>query len=130
MADDDFYILSLSATRGDLIVWWMPKNSGYTCRLEDAGRYTRERVESVPGYYNDGENTLAIPCSEVEALAIKVVSASSENLATLTNKRFRMKTDYDGIDVRECSSCGQHPHETKLGLEVAGEHETAAKASA
>ena len=75
-AEPEYYILSLKYSVGAscvVLLWWRPKNSGYTMFLEAAGRYTHSEVTGKPGYYNDGEATLAIPCHEVEALAHRAV---------------------------------------------------------
>ena len=112
----EFFILSLRWTREDLITWWCPNNSGYTCVLEQAGRYTREQVEQLPGYYNNGETTLALPCAEVEAEAVRVVYGL--RLEKLTSKRFRNVTDQDDEDAPSCNACGWSPAAKVLGLRV------------
>ncbi len=63
---DHFFILdlrSLGMWRG--MLWWMPNDCGYTENLTQAGRYTREQVENNPRYYNNGEETLAVPVALV-----------------------------------------------------------------
>ncbi len=78
----DYYIISLKWTkRADcLISFWGPKAAGYVYRLEIAGRYTAEEIAAKPDYYNDGERTIAVPCTDVERFAIRVGDAESKNL--------------------------------------------------
>lgn len=116
---EDYFILSLNATRSDELCWWRPNNAGYTCRLDDAGRYSREDVERALSYYHNGESTLAIPCAAVEAHAVRVVPGERALLAEWTERRFRMRTDRDDNDD-ECSACGESPHAINLGLQVVG----------
>ncbi len=42
MADERYIIFSIE--RG---MWWKPNQFGYTGRLEEAGRYTREEAEKI-----------------------------------------------------------------------------------
>jgi hypothetical protein len=91
--NDEFYILSLKWTRGDLVTWWAPNNSGYTTVLERAGRYSKADVDAEAGYYNDGVNTMAIPCEVVEKHAQRVVMADS-------------LTKLIGKHVKVCTECG------------------------
>lgn len=68
-----YYILSLNHTHSDLTVWWKPKNAGYTCILDDAGKYEDWEVETNKSYYDNKVLTRAIPCHKVEKQASKVV---------------------------------------------------------
>ena len=68
-----YYILSLKWSVGDLFVWWQSNNSGYTSNLEKAGKYSREQVGEKPDYYDNGKDTLAVPCELVEKEAVRVV---------------------------------------------------------
>lgn len=119
---DDYFILSLKGTRGDMLCWWRANNNGYTCRLDDAGRYPRDHVTSALSYYHNGTDTLAIPCADVEAAAIRFVPGEAALLAEFTKRRFRMRTDRDDNDD-SCSACGEYPHATNLGLQVTGASE-------
>lgn len=102
VADDTFYILSLKWTREDLATWWMSKNSGYTSRLDDAGRYSREHVETGRSTYDNGDSTIAIPCAKVDAAAVRVVS--TEKLAELIGQRLKpILSD----PHPECETCGE-----------------------
>lgn len=113
---DDFFVLSLRWTREDVVTWWAPNNSGYTSVLEQAGRYSRERIEQNPAYYNNDDLTIALPCATVEASAFRVVFR--DQLEKLTGKRFRPLTDQDREDVTSCDACGVTPAPTVLGLRV------------
>ena len=78
----EFYILSLKWTRRSdrLITWWWPENNGYCYRLEEAGRYSADAVAGDPNYYDNGVTTKAVPCEDVDALAIRVGDAVSPKL--------------------------------------------------
>lgn len=78
-ADDKYVILSLKWSRGPVLVWWQPHNSGYTPNLDDAGRYSAEEVAAKPDYYDNGESTLAI----LESAAL----ARVRNVVLLDNVR-------------------------------------------
>lgn len=74
--EPEYYILSLKYSRGAhcvVLLWWRPDNNGYTMFLEAAGRYKESEVLKSPSYYNDGEDTLAIPCADVERHAHRAV---------------------------------------------------------
>lgn len=115
---DEFFVLSLRWTRGESLTWWCPNNSGYTIVLEQAGRYSRSAVDGNPAYYNNGTTTLAIPCADVERVAVRVVPESSMLLKRLTGKVLATKYDEPGD---ECDACGNAPRQTVLGLSVVGE---------
>lgn len=90
-----YVILSLKWSRGPVLVWWQPKNSGYTPNLDDAGRYSAEEIAAKPDYYNNGESTLAI----LEHVALKQV----RNVVLLDNVRELLQrqvwVDDDGIHL-------------------------------
>jgi hypothetical protein len=75
----DFYILSLKWTRGDVLMWWRPKNSGYTVFLESAGKYTAEQVAADPAYYNDGVDTAAVPAATVDAASGRLIGGHARH---------------------------------------------------
>lgn len=89
-AEKLFYvILSLKHTRGDYILWWGPKCSGYTCNLTGAGRYTAKEVETHG--LNNGTSTMAI----LEEDVLKVVShvVTTEHLSVLCKQRMYQTGD-------------------------------------
>jgi hypothetical protein len=69
----NYLILSLKHTVGNTPTFWRPDNSGYTDYIQSAGLYTEEQIKSEPSYYNDGFNTLAIPCTTegLESIGLK-----------------------------------------------------------
>lgn len=76
---DDHYILCLKGGPfGDMMTWWAPNNNGYTISLDQAGRYSAEKVASHPSYYDDGVNTKAIPCHLAEEAAHRIVPFRSQ----------------------------------------------------
>lgn len=74
---EKFYILSLkhSAKHDDYITLWRPNDSGYTIYLPYAGKYTDREINARPDYYNNGRTTVAVPCSEVDALGVEAMLA-------------------------------------------------------
>lgn len=73
---EEFYILSLKYSKGDNIVWWGPDDGGYTVVLDRAGKYSREQVEGHRSYYDDREDTLAVPCEIAEARTVRIVTTA------------------------------------------------------
>lgn len=73
MAKKLFIILSLKHSEGRQPCFWRPDNAGYTMMPWAAGIYTKDQVDSDPGYYHDGVNTLAIPLTNagLESIGLK-----------------------------------------------------------
>lgn len=63
--EQEYYIVSLKYPSHPLTLWG-PDNQGYTWWLEHAGRYSHSRVMEDLDYYNDGENTMAVPCEVID----------------------------------------------------------------
>ncbi len=72
---DRYIILSLKHSSLEVAMFWKADDAGFTGSLVNAGKYTREEVESALGYYNDGINAVAIPCTQAafETLGIFAV---------------------------------------------------------
>ncbi|HBL6925849.1 TPA: hypothetical protein LSH87_003758 [Citrobacter koseri] len=70
----EYFILSTAHTqRGDpYITLWAADDSGYRCRCHTAGRYAESHVLSNLGYYNNGVQTVAVPCDAAEPLSHSV----------------------------------------------------------
>lgn len=73
----DFYIVSVANTtkRNRYILVWRPDNRGYTFRLSTAGRYDEANVRAHLGYYNTGCNTIAVPTSVLDKVAVMTTPA-------------------------------------------------------
>lgn len=114
----DYYILSLRWTRSgeEHVTWWGPDNSGYVCSLENAGRYSADRVHGNRAYYDNRESTLAVPCEVAERHARRIVlidlvdKVASEALGAEAHviAPFEHATDDQGNDY-ECQECGDTP---------------------
>ena len=64
----EYYILSLNHSPADgCALWWGANDAGYTKNLLTAGRYSEARVKEMAWYYDDGQQTRAVPCDTVEA---------------------------------------------------------------
>jgi hypothetical protein len=74
-----YYIFSIKWTKkGDRVAtWWREENNGYCYRMDWAGKYTQEQIDAQPDYYNNGDETVAIPCEVVDKLVMQVVEAGS-----------------------------------------------------
>ncbi|MGE8495418.1 hypothetical protein [Comamonas sp.] len=68
----DCYIVSTKYTKRNsrYITFWRPDNAGYAWPLCWAGRYDSESVKAEQDYYNNGDDTVAVLCSAVDALGI------------------------------------------------------------
>jgi hypothetical protein len=71
-----FYILSIKWTRkGDKwVTFWRSNCAGYVWALASAGRSVAGRYEEAEvladlAYFNDGENSIAVPCAAADALS-------------------------------------------------------------
>lgn len=73
----EYYIISVNHTRNDreglVLTWWRENASGYTVFVEQAGRYPEEVVKANEDYYNNGEDTIAVPCERAEEIAYRCV---------------------------------------------------------
>lgn len=71
MSEREYFVLSIAHTqrRSSYITLWAPDDSGYRGRMATAGRYTESQIKACLGYYNDGENTIAVPCDVLESLS-------------------------------------------------------------
>lgn len=63
--EQEYYIVSLKYPSHPM-TFWGPNNNGYTWWLEHAGRYTHSQVMGELSYYNDGVNTMAVPCEVID----------------------------------------------------------------
>lgn len=70
----EYFVISVSNTprHSPYITLWGANNAGYRARIETAGRYSESQIKGNLDYYNDGINTLAVPCDIVDHLAIPV----------------------------------------------------------
>jgi hypothetical protein len=69
-----YYLLSEKWTQGDYITWWRADSRGYTRRLADAGKYTREEARRIAHY-----SVIPVRCEEAEALAVRVVALNDDS---------------------------------------------------
>lgn len=81
MTSQLYYVVSLKWTRRDdaYISFWRPANAGYAYPLSWAGKYEEARVSEHPEYYHNGFDTIAVPCSIVDALAIQPKQGMIDN---------------------------------------------------
>jgi len=68
-----YYIWSVSHTKGDITLWWMPDDRGYTRNLALAGKHTEREIIAQRRYYDNGETTRAVPVEVADAMAMRVV---------------------------------------------------------
>ena len=74
---DQYIIISLKHSTNEVTMFWRANCLGYTCSPLNAGKYCKEVIEGHMMYYNDGLNSLAIPCTQaaLEILGIFTVLA-------------------------------------------------------
>lgn len=74
LSEREYFVLSVAHTQrsNPYIVLWAADNAGYRGRVETAGRYPESRINAHLAYYNDGCNTVAVPCDVLEPLAFPV----------------------------------------------------------
>lgn len=66
------YFIQDTTARGDLALWWGPNRSGYTVRLDEAGRYDEEEAQAIAKIRGTDVPRLV---EEVEVMAVRVVAA-------------------------------------------------------
>lgn len=88
MSEELFYVIDISRERrGDVLMFWKPKDCGYTTALEQAGKYTREQIFARLDYYSNGTETIAVPCAEVDSHAVRVVGNGDWTRRELMRRR-------------------------------------------
>ena len=83
MSTPDCYIVSIKHTRRDqpYITFWRPEAKGYAWPLSWAARYSEAEVLAERNYYHRGDDTLAVPCMLVDALAVPPAHGMIDNNA-------------------------------------------------
>lgn len=79
----DCYIVSVKHTRREhaYITVWRPDAKGYAWPLSWAGRYTVEQIRAEPDYYHRGDDSIAVPCELLDALAVPPTPGTIDNNA-------------------------------------------------
>lgn len=74
----DFYVVSLKHTRRDskYITVWRPEDKGYAWPLSWAGKYSEADILAGRDYYHRGDDTLAVPCATLDALAVPPIKGT------------------------------------------------------
>ena len=91
-----YLILSLKWSDADTkLVWWGPKNKGYTVDIDAAGRYTAEKIAKNPDYYDNDETTRAVRLYDVMEGLLGPVRR-------IVDATFRYP-----VDRVSCSGCGE-----------------------
>ena len=74
VVEREYFVISVGHTQrsSPYIFLWAANNSGYRGRLETAGRYTESQIRKQLDYYNNGCDTVAVPCDVAEPLSIPV----------------------------------------------------------
>ena len=71
MSERLFYIWSLTHTKGEMTLWWMPDDRGYTTNLARAGKYTEAQIAANRRYYDNGRSTRAVPVETADAMSMR-----------------------------------------------------------
>lgn len=80
-ATEQCYIVSLkhTAIHDFYITVWRPDDRGYASPLPWAGRYTVEAILAAPNYYNNGRETIAVPCSTLDTRGVNPRPGTVDN---------------------------------------------------
>jgi hypothetical protein len=100
-----YYLLSEKWTQGDYITWWRGDSRGYTRRLADAGKYTREEARRIAHY-----SVIPVRCQEAEALAVRVVALNDDSrkwlrVAVRWKRMLESRWKREHADWPVCSAC-------------------------
>ena len=68
----EFYIVSVKWSRrtDKYITFWRPDDKGYAYPLSWSGKYSADNVMAHLGYYNNGDDTIAVPVEIVDPLSV------------------------------------------------------------
>jgi len=77
----DCYIVSVKHTNREhaYITVWRPDDKGYAWPLSWAGKYREADVLAQRDYYHRGDDTLAVPCELLDALAVPPTKGTVDN---------------------------------------------------
>lgn len=77
----DCYIVSVKHTNREhaYITVWRPDDKGYAWPLSWAGKYSEADVLAQRDYYHRGDDTLAVPCMLLDALAVPPTEGTVDN---------------------------------------------------
>lgn len=100
-----YYLLSEKWTQGDYITWWRADSRGYTRRLADAGKYTREEARRIAHY-----SVIPVRCEEAEALAVRVVALDDDSrkwlrVAVRWKRMLESRWKREHADWPVCGAC-------------------------
>lgn len=89
----EYYIFSVSHTYSvdSHILLWAANNKGYTFIVEEAGRYSEEKVLESLEYYNNGRGTLAVPCEVVDSMKTRPTLNSGLNGSVILHSKENWK---------------------------------------
>ncbi|CAM3961192.1 hypothetical protein SESI111939_10030 [Serratia silvae] len=92
VVEREYFVISVGHTQrsSPYILLWAANNSGYRGRLETAGRYTESQIRKQLDYYNNGCDTVAVPCDVAEPLSIPVALSHASHFSALI---MRLKTN-------------------------------------
>lgn len=75
MSEPLFYIQNTVYFNSDSALWWRPNRGGYTCNLNEAGKYSREEAKGIERLRRGVDK--AWPVEEIDAIAGRHVSVHS-----------------------------------------------------
>lgn len=73
---DMYIILSLKHSSLETAMFWQANCAGYTCSLVNAGKYSKEEIEGSLGYFNNGIDAIAIPCTQAAFETLGIFSVA------------------------------------------------------
>lgn len=89
-----FHILDTRQVVGNCAMWWRPNGQGYTCDLNDAGKYTRSEVSAR----TQRDTDIPICCEDARKFAVLHARIDVLRQNGLVDERDRTQT---------CANCGE-----------------------
>ncbi|HHQ6553252.1 TPA: hypothetical protein ACSTJZ_003146 [Serratia fonticola] len=95
MKEREYFVISVRHTNrhNPYVTLWAANDAGYRGRLETAGRYTESQIRKCLHYYNNGCDTVAVPCDVAQSLSFSIQPGffDDDNGSWLPNNRATWK---------------------------------------
>ncbi len=75
MTETLFYIKNSKSIVGNSVIWWRPKSEGYTCNLDEAGKYSESEARSIVRCRPQEDSMW--PVEQIDSIAQRHVTSDS-----------------------------------------------------